>query len=78
MTDAEPTVSENSLMIPESLEKWYDLRDLISERPGIWTLAVQRKSDGKKCVAKLFRGTKRESGNMKALSWSTVRRYLRS
>ena len=66
MTDAEPTVSENSLMIPESLEKSYELRELITERPGIWTLAVQRKSDGKKCVAKLFRGVMRENGKREA------------
>ena len=66
MKDADLTMPEGGLMIPESLENAYDLIELISERPGIWTLLVQRKSDGKQCVAKLCSGAMRENGKREA------------
>ena len=66
MTDAEMAFHGSNLIISASLEAAYDLTELISERPGMWTLLAQRKSDGKKCVAKLFSGTMRKSGKREA------------
>ena len=66
MTDAEMAFHGSNLIISDSLEAAYDLTELISERPGMWTLLAQRKSDGKKCVAKLFSGAMRKSGKREA------------
>ncbi len=66
MTDADMTTRDGSLIIPENLESAYELTELICERPGMWTLLVQRKSDGKRCVAKLFRGVRRKIGQREA------------
>ena len=66
MTDADKTGKTVSLVIPESLEDTYDLNELINERPGIWTLLVRRKSDGLRCVAKLFSGAMKETGKREA------------
>lgn len=60
------TTRDGSLIIPENLESAYELTELICERPGMWTLLVQRKSDGKRCVAKLFRGVRRKIGQREA------------
>ncbi len=60
MKDAESTIHEGSLPVPESLEKAYELTELISEHPGRYTLLMQRKRDGKRCVAKLFTGAIRD------------------
>lgn len=66
MKDAEMANSQSNLIIPQSLDTAYDLIELISERPGMWTLLVQRKRDGEQCVAKLFSGDMRESGKREA------------
>lgn len=66
MTDAEPTGREVGLRIPERLETAYLLMELIRERPGMRMLLVQRKRDGKRCVAKLFSGAMRETGKREA------------
>ena len=66
MTDEKPTAHGSGLIIPESLEKSYDLIELIRERPAMWTLLVERKSDGKRCVAKILTGSARTSGKREA------------
>ena len=66
MTDVELTVPDSGLMIPKHLEKVYNLIELISERAGMWTLQVKRRSDGQMCVAKVFSGSHRQSGKREA------------
>ena len=66
MTDAEIIMPENGLIIPEELDAGYELLELLSERPGVRTVLVRRKSDGKRCAAKLFSGAKRELGRREA------------
>lgn len=66
MKDAELTLPDSGFIVPEGMEKTYDLIELICERAGIWTLLVVRKSDGRRCVAKIFSGNTRENGKREA------------
>ena len=66
MTDGEPVIPQDNIIIPDTLDNAYDLLELIDERPGMWTMEVRRKSDGKRCVAKLFSGTMQANGRREA------------
>ena len=66
MTDGEPVIPQDNIIIPDTLDNAYDLLELIDERPGMCTMEVRRKSDGKRCVAKLFSGTMQANGRREA------------
>ena len=66
MTDDERGARGDGLVIPESLENTYDLLELLRESADHWTLLVKRKSDGKRCVAKILQGAWLPSGKREA------------